>query len=224
MANRIQRINLLRMIIRQNPLLSSKCNEEGKQFCAVLAKDSIEAMAAFSNACPRIRASGYFICTALVECIYHLVYILQDQTTQVDRAAAIGSFRGAYQLLVDFANTWITARRAVQALGTAIFSEGGPNSFFEAISERTDPSERMDDTPRDDRPASPDHHHSFNPQASQPDMMPVQTPTMTQISQQILQQEAQHLRYAGGSGFIHDLANSYGEIDFDYSHLIFGGT
>jgi hypothetical protein len=55
-------------------------------------------------------------------------------------------------------------------------------------------------------------------------MMPVQTPTMTQISQQILQQEAQHLRYAGGSGFIHDLANSYGEIDFDYSHLIFGGT
>ena len=212
------------MIIRQNPLLSSKCNGEDKQFCAVLAKDSIEAMAAFANACPRIRASGYFLCTALVECIYHLVYILQDRTTQVDRAAAIGSFRGAYQLLVDFANTWITARRAVQALGTAIFSDGGPNSFFEAISERTDPSERMDDTPRDDGPASPDHHHSFSPQASQPDMMTLQTPTMTQISQQILQQEAQHLRYAGGSEFIHDLANSYGEMDFDCPHLIFGGT
>jgi hypothetical protein len=211
------------MIIRQNPLLSSKCNEEGKQFCAVLARDSIEAMAAFANACPRIRASGYFICTALVECIYHLVYILQDQTTQVDRAAAIGSFRAAYQLLVDFGSTWITARRAVQALGTAIFCEDGPNSFFKTISERTGAIERMDDTPRDDCPASPDHH-SFNPQASQPDMMPVQTPTMTQISQQILQQEAQHLRYAGDSEFIHDLANSYGEMDFDCSHLIFSRT
>jgi hypothetical protein len=226
MSNRSQRINLIRMLIRQNPLLSSGCNEESKLFCARVAKDSIEAISAFANAYPRIRASGYFISTTLVECVYHLVYILQDQTANVDRASVIASFRAAYQLLVDFGNTWITARRALQALGTAVFNEHDPDSFFETLSERGDESERLEDTPRDNgpisRPSSP--YHPSQPEPLRSDMLPVQTPTSTQLSQQILQQEAQHLRYTGDSEFIHDLANSYGEMDFDYPNMIFRGT
>jgi hypothetical protein len=214
------------MLILQNPLLSPRCNEEGKQFCARLAKDSIEAISAFANAYPRIRASGYFISTALVECIYHLVYNLQDQATGADRAATVASFRAAYQLLVDFGNTWITARRALKALGTAIFSEHDPDSFFETLSERAYESERMDDTPRENvlgsRPSSP--YHPSQPQMLESDTVPVQTPTLTQLSQQILQQEAQHLRYTGDSEFIHGLTNTYGEMDFDYPNLIFRGT
>ncbi|KAF2802372.1 uncharacterized protein BDZ99DRAFT_482811 [Mytilinidion resinicola] len=116
------RINLLRMTIRQNPILSGESGQEARKLCAVLARDSVEAIAAFANACPGIRPSGYFISTALVECIYHLVYLLKDPGLQTDGSAALESFHSAYQLLVELAGTIEPANHALEALKIAISS------------------------------------------------------------------------------------------------------
>jgi hypothetical protein len=139
------------MIIRQNPVLSCDGDEEARLFCADLSRSSIDAIAAFSTLCPRSRCSGYFISTALVECIYHLVYILQDRSLEIDRPSLLEAFRKAHQLLSDFASTWMTARRALRALSSAIFSGGDANALFEALSKpQSEGSERLHDTPRDD--------------------------------------------------------------------------
>lgn len=139
------------MIIRQNPVLSCDGDEEARLFCAHLSRSSIDAIAAFSTSFHRSRCSGYFISTALVECIYHLVYILQDRSLQIDRSSLLDAFRKAYQLLSDFASTWMTARRAIRALSSVIFSGGDANALFEAISKpQSEGSERLHDTPRDD--------------------------------------------------------------------------
>jgi len=221
------------MIIRQNPVLSCGRGEESRHFCANLAQQSIDAIAAFASACPRIRSSGYFISTALVECIYHLVYILQDKALRIDRQAVLDSFRHAYQLLLDFAQTWITAKRALQALSSAIFSGGDANALFEALSQsQNEQSDRMDESPQEvssqnSRSPTQSLSDQMFQRSGSPNlaMVSMQTPTMTDISNQILQQESQQqrdMRYAGDSGFMRDLANSYGDLDFDCPPMIFG--
>ncbi|KAH8892290.1 hypothetical protein GQ53DRAFT_823084 [Thozetella sp. PMI_491] len=231
------RINLLRMIIRQNPTLSCDGDEEARLFCAHLARNSIDAIAAFANACPRIRSSGYFISTALVECIYHLVYILQDRSLEIDRPPLLDAFRKAYQLLSDFASTWVTANRAVRALSFAIFSGGDANALFEAISKpQSEHSEKVQDTPRDDMMTF-DHDHSptltFAEMLLQPtagaslgglgSLGPV--PSLTELSDQILQQEQHrshiHLSYADSSGFMN---MEYLPNPFDDMNLGHGST
>src|ERR1700744_3857823 len=110
------------MIIRQNPILSGGSGQEARRFCAVLARDSVEAIAAFASVCPCIRPSGYFISTALVECVYHLVYLLKDPELQSDEPAALESFQCAFKLLSELAGTIDSAKHALDAVKRAIFS------------------------------------------------------------------------------------------------------
>ncbi|TVY18039.1 hypothetical protein LARI1_G001625 [Lachnellula arida] len=222
------RINLLRMIIRQNPLLSHSCNEEGKSFCALLAKDTIEAILAFAEVCPQIRASGYFLSTALVECIYHLVFIVKSNPTQVQHVDAIGSFRCAYQLLVDYSGIWTTAKRALQALGTAVFDGKSLDEFLHTLSKSADSSMQVDECPSNggNRPRSPNHveynqqdpvQHMERPRAQNTTALAFNQNLHHEMNQQALKM-GQH---GDNSEFIQDLANSYGELDFDIPHQYF---
>jgi hypothetical protein len=229
------------MIIRQNPVLSCVGDDESKLFVALLARHTIDAIAAFVNSCPRIRSSGYFISTALVECICHVVYILQDSTLAIDRAATFESFRNAYQLLVDFAQTWITAKRALHALSSTVFSGEDTDGIFEAIlNTQNAQGDRTEEGPEEagmDMSFFNDHlpdsnmsnqmvqpTRNFNPGLTS---IPRAIPTLAQISNEILlqegqQQQQQQFRYFGGSGFLQDLTNNYGDLNFDYSQGISG--
>lgn len=117
------------MLIRRNPVKSAREDDESHQSCARLAVQSIEAMTAYSHACPRNRAAGYFLSTALVECICHLLYILQDrgEPPAVDRASLISSVREAHTRLCELSETCMTAKRAVNVLCETI-SVGGEES------------------------------------------------------------------------------------------------
>ncbi|TVY47622.1 Terreic acid cluster-specific transcription factor [Lachnellula occidentalis] len=224
------RINLLRMIIRQNPLLSHSCNEEGKSFCALLAKDTIEAISAFANVCPQIRASGYFLSTALVECIYHLVFIIKSNHTQIQYVDAIESFRCAYQLLTDYSGIWTTANRALQALGTAVFDGNSLDEFLHTLSSKSaDSSMHVDKGPSsgDNRPRSSKQveYHQQDPvqHMAPPRAQDIMGLVFDQNSHQEMNQRApQRGQHGDNSEFIQDLANSYGDLDFDIPRQYFG--
>jgi hypothetical protein len=190
------------MIIRQNPLLSCDGDEESRHICSHIARNSIDAIAAFAAAYPRCRSSGYFLSTALVECIYHLVYILQDSALQIDRPAVLDSFQKAYQLLSDFASTWITAKRALHALSAAIFSGGDVTALYKAITRRhREGSEQFHSMSRDgtlgiEMGVSPDTSLAaflFNPvpEFDAAGSLSFLGPTMSQLSAQILQSDHQ---------------------------------
>ncbi|TVY29355.1 Patulin cluster transcription factor [Lachnellula hyalina] len=223
------RINLLRMIIRQNPLLSHSCDEEGKSFCALLAKDTIEAISAYANVCPQIRASGYFLSTALVECIYHLVFIIKSNRTQVQYVDAIGSFRCAYQLLVDYSGIWTTAERALQALGTAVFDGKSLDEFLHTLSKNADSSIHVAKCPSngDNGPMShkQGEYHEQDPIRHMAPSRAQNTMALAfgQDSHQGVNQQVPQIGQPGDNAeFIQDLANSYGELDFDIPRQYFG--
>lgn len=211
------------MIIRQNPVLSCDGDEEARLFCAHLAKQSIDAIATFSNSCTRSRTSGYFISTALVECIYHLVYILQDRSLCVDRPTLLDAFRMAYQLLSDFASTWTTSRRALQALSSVIFSGGDANALFEAISKtQSEGGDRLQDTPRNEGQG---FGNDWSPGTNFVELLlgsgldfgngsaSAAAPTLNQLADQILQQESQQPTqptYTGESVIGNYLPNGFG--------------
>ncbi|KAH8819259.1 hypothetical protein F5884DRAFT_848585 [Xylogone sp. PMI_703] len=231
------RINLLRMIIRQNPIVSCEGDEETRQLCSSIAKDCIDAIGAFADACPRIRSCGYFITTALVECIYHLVHILQDSSLKFDRTATLDSFCNAYQLLTNFAQTWSTAKRALDALSAVIFSITNASSIFNTISDSQDEqgdrigeilenrginSEDQDDLMLSvEVPAQTFQLIENSSSARTPISM--HTPQLPAISHQVMQQEGRHRLQAQNStesDFMRDLANNYGELEFSCSQRL----
>ncbi|KAF9887218.1 hypothetical protein FE257_010472 [Aspergillus nanangensis] len=116
------RLNLLRLTIRQNPLQRNERNKLSRRLCASLAGQTVEAIAAFTDSCPSIIPCGFFFSTALLECIYHLIFAIQDAPAHADRASSIESFKLSYQLLVQFSRTLDTAKRAIRALDSAVFS------------------------------------------------------------------------------------------------------
>jgi hypothetical protein len=271
-CNNSQRINLLRMLIRQNPLFPpdsgpdpSSSPSSTKALCALLATHNISAIAAFTSSFPRFRPSGYFITTALVESIYHLVHILQDPSLEADRVSALESFRMAYNLLLEFAQTLNSARRAVRALRSAIFSGGGATSLFEAITMAPGNDERgMDGSQSsgDDRADSEEpeenelthvrgqkqnqnQYQNQNQQPRPPSITfnqltaSIPTPQISQSSQLLSadseiqididptrqESEQQTIRPADHQGFIQDLADCYGDLEFDDTAQVeYGGT
>lgn len=128
-----QKINLLRMIIRQNPALSTTGDAEGRSLCITISHQSIDAIAAYWKTSPQIPASVIVHTTALVECIFHLVYALHDNSNDDDRSAATVAFARAHGLLRDFAANFSTAKRALRALSMAIHCEGDSTSVFNAV-------------------------------------------------------------------------------------------
>ena len=202
---------------------------EAKRFCALIAKHSIDGIAAYASACSKPQSSGYFISTALVECIFHLVYTLQDQKQHIDREAAITAFRNAYKLLCDFASTWTTAKRALHALSSAIFSGGDTNATIEALFR---PAGYHDDGIEDslpDRAAETQAHQQKSAELRQElssvmhfdfDPLPIDTHQLLDMSQFLLPQEVDnqyHTNYTRNSGFVSDVANA----DGSFSNLLF---
>ncbi|KAJ6010384.1 hypothetical protein N7451_001796 [Penicillium sp. IBT 35674x] len=114
------RINLSRMIIRQNPLWPCQGNSDMKHFCALVAHDTIEAIALYIWACGRVRPSGFFFITSLVECMYHLMSALQDSALKADHETALEAFRIADQVLEDLSKTLSSASRARAAIQSII--------------------------------------------------------------------------------------------------------
>ena len=128
-----QRINLLRMIIRQNPLTAPKTLESA-HFCAFLASDTIEAIATFVENSSNLNCFGYFMTASILECMYHLVQMLQNSSLATDRAAALSSFQAAYQLLEDLATTVDSAKRALKTLNESVLLGDTALSLFSAAS------------------------------------------------------------------------------------------
>lgn len=211
------------MIIRQNPILSCEGDDEARHFCAVDAKHSIDAIAAFWAACPRPRSSGYFLSTALVECIFHLVFTLQDPTQSIHRQASITSFWKACKLLRDFASIWIIAKRALQAISSAIFSGGDANALFEALARPgTDQSDRMEDTPSSHGGKSNiNSRQELSPNMNFDLDLALQDP-FPDISQHILSEDAQNqcqMRDLSSSNFVPDIPSSYADTNFEHMLL-----
>lgn len=117
----LQRLNLLRLTIRQNPLHRSNQNSHPQDLCASLASQIIEAIAAFADSITNIEPCGFFFSTALVECIYHLIFTIQDSSSPTERPSSISSLKLSYQLLVLFSRTLDTAKRAIRALDSTVF-------------------------------------------------------------------------------------------------------
>jgi hypothetical protein len=212
------------MIIRQNPLVSYPSDQKAtQQLCALISSHSIEAISAFANACPGMRPAGYFISTALVECIYHLVYVLRDPNLQLDRSGALEAFRVAYELLLRFTETVNSAKNAIMALKLAIFSGGSENPFSSVISKAGNVIDRdigSGDSSHDHRNTNSHNKDASNVLTSLPHvtnaapislMVPAMQPTGRGLQQEIGFEQLQHF---APSKFMQDLANRYGdEID-----------
>lgn len=126
-ANKLQRLSLLRLTIRQNPLYRGIQRGNPRSLhglCASLASQVIEAIAAFTGKITNIEPCGFFFSTALVECVYHLICAVQDAPSPEDRSSIVSSLKLSYQLLVRFSHTLDTAKRAIRALDSAVFPDG----------------------------------------------------------------------------------------------------
>jgi hypothetical protein len=155
----MQRINLSRMIIRQNPLWPCQGNSDMKHFCALVAHDTIEAIALYIWACGRVRPSGFFFITSLVECMYHLMSALQDSALKADHATALEALEIADQVLEDLSKTLSSASRARAAIQAIVNPAGDTlanNEETESVQPENDPHSPGDSqhttasSPRDD--------------------------------------------------------------------------
>ncbi|KAJ5243277.1 uncharacterized protein N7469_001604 [Penicillium citrinum] len=113
------RLNLLRLTIRQNPI-QKRQGTRCYSICVSLASETVEAIAAFTESCQSVIPCGFFFCTALLECIYHLILCMQTIPTEKEYEASVQSFRLAYQLLERFSQVLDTAERALRALNSVI--------------------------------------------------------------------------------------------------------
>ena len=83
---------------------------EAIQMCALLARISIEAIAAYATAC---KVSGSFFISSLMDCINGLQGPMAFPNSS---SAASKSFQTACQLLAQFAQTLQPARQAIEVL------------------------------------------------------------------------------------------------------------
>jgi hypothetical protein len=133
----MQRLNLLRLTIRQNPIQKHQ-DTEGHSLCLSLAAQTVDAISAFSARCPSIAPCGFFFSTALLECIYHLIFAMRNTPTDDERGATVRSFRLAYRLLEKFSQVLDTAKRALRALNSVVSIASVSNSI-PAVDERPNP-------------------------------------------------------------------------------------
>jgi hypothetical protein len=82
--------------------LHDPIDAESQDICALLATEIVEAIVTFIRIRSHFRPSGFFLTTALIECIYHLMFVIQGLGCDEERRFAVKPLRIAYQLLVDF--------------------------------------------------------------------------------------------------------------------------
>lgn len=112
-----QRFDLLRMLIRQNPVRQTGFNPEAASFCASLARGIIIAHDLYVSQYPEASpAVGYFATSSIVECIYHLAPVLHYSREADEHAACVSAFNQAHNILVRLSTYTNSAKRAVEAL------------------------------------------------------------------------------------------------------------
>lgn len=155
------------MLIRKNPVLSCDEGEEDHQSRAQLAIESITAISTFIRAYPRNRSSGYFLSTALVECICHLLYIVQDRAARVDRSTLINALRDAHRLLSELSSICVTAKRAVNVLFDTI-SPGSDVDVSQPTNHQNEESTRAARSDNSNAVVDPGLDRQFGDQAFRP--------------------------------------------------------
>ena len=111
-----QRLNLLRMLIRQNPLHQTAFDPETACLCAGLSRETIHAHDAYLARHPGARASGYFVTASMVECIYHLAPVLHYTKDANERQASVAALQAANDILIQLSPKLNVAKKALQAL------------------------------------------------------------------------------------------------------------
>ncbi|CZR69050.1 uncharacterized protein PAC_18951 [Phialocephala subalpina] len=123
------RLNLLRLVIRHNPLLYSQDDSITTSICASTARSTIGSLCAYITAHRRVHQLGLFVTASLVECICHLVSTLvanPDLRTQVcgdnDDGGSDGlvAAKNLLQLMSPRCGGAVRALRIVEPLVSAV--------------------------------------------------------------------------------------------------------
>ena len=124
-----QRLNLLRMLIRQNPLHQTAFDPETACLCARLSRETVHAHDAYLARYPGARASGYFVTASMVECIYHLAPVLHYTKDANERQATVAALQAANDILIQLSPKLNVAKKALQAL-SGVMRRWASNSSF----------------------------------------------------------------------------------------------
>ncbi|KAF9771579.1 hypothetical protein IL306_010777 [Fusarium sp. DS 682] len=114
------RLELLRMLIKQNPVRQSAFNPETAHFCAQLSREIIRSHDLYLSQYPEARASGYFTTSSIVECIYHLAPVIHRSIDSNEHSACVSAFNQAHGILVRLSAYNNVAKKALKALNGVI--------------------------------------------------------------------------------------------------------
>ncbi|EME43714.1 hypothetical protein DOTSEDRAFT_71540 [Dothistroma septosporum NZE10] len=122
------RLDLLRLLIRQNPVRRSSFVPETAHLCSRLARQIIVAHDVFVSQWRSARPTGYFTTSSIVECIYHLALVLHNSRDESEHAACVSAFRLAHSVLVRLSSYCKVAEKALRALNGLVRRWGGGHS------------------------------------------------------------------------------------------------
>ncbi|SCV27517.1 uncharacterized protein FFB14_01590 [Fusarium fujikuroi] len=114
------RLELIRMLIKQNPVRQSAFNPETAHFCARLSREIIRSHHVYLSQYPEARASGYFTTSSIVECIYHLAPVIHCSVDSNEHSACVSAFNQARGILVKLSAYNNVAKKALKALNGVI--------------------------------------------------------------------------------------------------------
>ncbi|EWY79377.1 hypothetical protein FOYG_17455 [Fusarium oxysporum NRRL 32931] len=123
------RLELLRMLIKQNPIRQSAFNPETAHFCARLSREIIRSHHLYFLQYPEVRASGYFATSSIVECIYHLAPVIHRSIDSNEHSACVSAFNQAHGILVKLSVYTNVAKKALRALNGVIKKWGSGDSI-----------------------------------------------------------------------------------------------
>jgi hypothetical protein len=114
------------MLIRQNPLQQSSFDPETAYFCARLSREVISGHDVYLERYQGARASGYFMTTSMVECIYHLAPVLHySKDRPQEHKACVKALKQAHAILMQLSLRMNVAKKALKALSGVITRWGG---------------------------------------------------------------------------------------------------
>ncbi|KAK4553515.1 hypothetical protein LTR86_009311 [Recurvomyces mirabilis] len=114
------RHELIRMLIRQNPVRQTTFAPDIGHTCSRLSRGIIHAHSLYTMQYPEARASGYFTTSSIVECIYHLAPVLRYSTNSEERDACVAALNQAHGILVTLSTYNSVARKALKALNGVV--------------------------------------------------------------------------------------------------------
>lgn len=122
------RLELLRMLIRQNPVRRAEFNPETAHLCARLSRGIIRAHDLYISRYPEARSIGYIATSSTVECIYHLAPVMHYSKDDNEHSACVSAFHQAHGILVKLSAYNNVAKRALKALNGVVKKWGSGNT------------------------------------------------------------------------------------------------